>query len=132
MHHPPSILMYRICTLFLAAPSKVLKGIFECGEEPNTFSRLWLKPVQINKNQLLIHKAESCLHSGKVTLSPNQNHWKVTDNSKQGTCSFYQLYLTPPLYPSPSLRLKPVQAVNGAKHRGHLSCQTHSGVLVKA
>lgn len=85
----------------MAAPSKVLKSIFECGGEPNTFSRLWLKPVQINKNQLLIHKAESCLHLGKVTLSPKQDHWKVTDNSKRGTCSFSQLYLTPPLHPSP-------------------------------
>ena len=132
MQHPPSILIYRICTLFLAAPSKVLKSIFECGGEPNTFSRLWLKPVQINKNQLLIHKAESCMHLGKVTLSPNQDHWKVTDNSKWGTCSFSQLYLTPPLHPSPSIRLKPVQAVNGAKCRHHLSCQTHSGVPVKA
>lgn len=124
MQHPPSILIYRICTLFLAAPSKVLKSIFECGGEPNTFSRLWLKPVQINKNQLLIHKAESCMHLGKVTLSPNQDHWKVTDNSKWGTCSFSQLYLTPPLHPSPSIRLKPVQAVNGAKCRHHLSSNT--------
>lgn len=89
------------CTKSVHCSWQPLKSIFECGGEPNTFSRLWLKPVQINKNQSLIHKAESCLHLGKVTLSPNQDHWKVTDSSKWGTCSFSQLYLISPLHPSP-------------------------------
>ena len=96
-----SILQVFWCTESVHCSWQPLKSIFECGGEPNTFSRLWLKPVQINKNQLLIHKAESCLHLGKVTLSPYQDHWKVTDSSKWGTCSFSQLYLTSPLHPSP-------------------------------
>lgn len=72
--------MHKIDILFLEVLSKVQRSFFEGGcVEPNPLLRLWLKLVQINKIQLLIHKAEYCLCLVKVPSPPNQDHCEVTN-----------------------------------------------------